>query len=242
MTWMWKARYRQRRLHQGLLSLLKRHKAGKFLKDLLDISRRSTTACAHFLFFELKDFQILLSMLDPMYWLKDSPSALKPGSTAVPWIFQCPVSCCRCAMCDDVRRLFMSQAFNGLSGKVQSFDKQSGRYDVLLISSSGYQLAKIKGDKPGIDVVGLFSMMQVAKCCNMLQCYHTFYSLFARFFTCLPLPSRWESSYCSSTATSTTTWRLSAHAFDFTSPRALENVNATTDPMPLGEHTFSKLS
>eukprot|EP00438_Fugacium_kawagutii_P030626 Skav223896 [mRNA] locus=scaffold2113:18619:22268:+ [translate_table: standard] len=39
----------------------------------------------------------------------------------------------------------MFQAFNGLSGKVQSFDKQSGRYDVLLISSSGYQLAKIKG-------------------------------------------------------------------------------------------------
>ena len=39
------------------------------------------------------------------------------------------------------------QAFNGLSGKVQRLDKQTGRYDVLLVSNSGYQLAKIKGGK-----------------------------------------------------------------------------------------------
>lgn len=38
-----------------------------------------------------------------------------------------------------------SEAFNGLSGKVQSLDQQTGRYDVLLISNCGSQLAKIKG-------------------------------------------------------------------------------------------------
>lgn len=51
-----------------------------------------------------------------------------------------------------VEGLTKCPAFNGLSGRVQSLDKQSGRYDVLLISNNGYQLAKIKGENLRIAV------------------------------------------------------------------------------------------
>jgi len=51
-----------------------------------------------------------------------------------------------------VEGLTKCPAFNGLPGKVQSLDKDTGRYDVLLISNSGYQLAKIKGENLRIAV------------------------------------------------------------------------------------------
>lgn len=45
----------------------------------------------------------------------------------------------------------ISEAFNGLSGKVESLDEKTGRYEVMLVSNSGEKtVAKIKGERLGL--------------------------------------------------------------------------------------------
>lgn len=63
----------------------------------------------------------------------------------------------------------ISEAFNGLSGKVESLDEKTGRYEVMLVSNSGEKtVAKIKGERLGLRELQTYHRISQIEWCKII--------------------------------------------------------------------------